>query len=381
MHSAKGILHLSSTSGPGGAEMIVKRLATGLDPKRFRSVVCLFKSGWLAESCEQAGLPTYVVNINGAFDIRWATDFANLLKKEGVALIHAHEFTANVYGTLIGKLAGIPVLATVHGKNYYGDQLKRRMAYRFVARTGRMIAVSNDLKRFMYEKVGIPDCRVTVIYNGVEKWSPPDDHRIVSVRSELALSGWEHVIGSVGSLYPVKGHIHLIRAMPAIVRAYPKTVALLVGRGELEGDLKAEACRLGVEKNVRFLGFRDDIPLLLGLMDVFALPSLSEGLSMALLEAMGAGLPVVASRVGGNSELIEDGQAGFLVPAEDSAALADRVLTLFRRRDMAQAYGQYGRRLVEQRFSSKGMLNAYQDCYSEALGLGGKPPYGHDLSE
>jgi glycosyltransferase involved in cell wall biosynthesis len=361
------ILHLSSTSGPGGAEMIVKRLAGALDPERFRSVVCLFRTGWLSEACEQASLPTHVIDINGAFDVRWARKFFHLLQAEQVVLIHAHEFTANTYGTLLGRLAGIPVVATVHGKNYYSEQGKRRTAYRFVSRAARMVAVSEDLKQFVVERVSIPPNRITVIYNGVE--IPPlfDGQQVQSSKKELNLMKWDHVIGSVGSLYPVKGQIHLIRALPAILRVHPRTGLVLVGQGDLAEELKAEAVRIQVEEHVQFLGFRSDIPVLLNLMDVFVLPSLSEGLSMALLEAMAAECPVVATRVGGNVELVEEGVTGYLVPSESPQLLAERVIDLLRNREEARRFGRRGRDRVREKFSLAGMVDAYQECYCDAI--------------
>jgi glycosyltransferase involved in cell wall biosynthesis len=361
------ILHLSSTSGPGGAEMIVKRLAGVLDPERFRSVVCLFRTGWLSEACEQASLPTHVIDINGAFDVRWARKFFHLLQTERVALIHAHEFTANTYGTLLGRLAGIPVVATVHGKNYYSEQGKRRTAYRFVSRAARMIAVSEDLKQFMVERVGISSHRIKVIYNGVEPSEHFDGPQIQSVKRDLDLTKWDHMIGSVGSLYPVKGQIYLIRALPAILRVYPRTGLVLVGRGDLAEELKVETIRLGVEEHVQFLGFRSDIPVLLNLMDVFVLPSLSEGLSMALLEAMAAECPVVATRVGGNVELVEEGVTGYLVPSENSQLLAERVIDLLRNKQEARRFGRRGRERVREKFSLGGMVDAYQECYCDAI--------------
>lgn len=363
-----GILHLSSTSGPGGAEMIVRRLATSLDRQRFRSIVCLFRSGWLGEACREAGLPTHVLGINGALDLHWARAFIGLVKRERIALIHTHEFTANVYGAMLGRLVGVPVVATIHGKNYYWEQAKRRLAYRFVSRTAKMIAVSQDLKQFVVERVGISAQRIDVIYNGVEAYVAPGADRVRELRGELELGRWDHVIGSVGSLYSVKGHIHLVKALPSILRGCPKTLVLLVGRGESESELKAEASRLGVEAHIRFLGFRNDIPLLLGLMDVFVLPSLSEGLSMALLEAMAAEKPVVATKVGGNAELIVEGETGYLVPSKAPEALADRVVNLLRNKVQAREFGCRGKQRVDEQFSLAGMVSAYQKCYEQAIG-------------
>jgi len=362
------ILHLSSTSGPGGAEMIVRRLALALDSQRFRSVVCLFGPGWLYDACRQAGLPTHVLGMNGAFDVRWARAFVRLLQRECVTVIHAHEFTANTYGTMLGKLAGIPVVATIHGKNYYWEQIKRRTAYRLVSRAAQMIAVSEDLKNFVVERTGVATKRIRVIYNGVDPYVLPETDGIRTVRDEFELHRWDKVIGSVGSLYSVKGHIHLIRALPEILRVCPRTLVLLIGRGDQEAALKAEASRLGVDEHVRFLGFRNDVLLLLCLMDVFVLPSLSEGLSMALLEAMAAGRPIVATSVGGNGELVQEGKSGFLIPAENPHALADRVISLLRNDGQAKAFGHCGKHRVEEHFSLAGMARSYQECYRRAVG-------------
>lgn len=357
------ILHLSSTSGPGGAETLVKRLATSLDPLRFRSIVCLFRRGWLYDATHSLGIPTSVIGIDGAFDLRWARAFAALVRKERVAAIHAHEFTANSYGSLMGQLLRVPVVATVHGKSYFADRAKRRMAYRYVSRVSRMVAVSQDLKDFIVRRAGVAERRLSVIYNGVDTSAPPSAERAGAIRAELGLEAFEHVIGVVGSLYPVKGHVHLIRALPGILRACPKTLLLVVGRGELEQPLKAEAASLRLGEHVRFLGLRDDVPALLSLLDAFVLPSLSEGLSMALLEAMAAGNPVVATRVGGNPEVVVDGDTGFLVDAESPGSIADPVVRLLRGKARAARMGERGRKRVREQFSFRATVEQYQRCY------------------
>lgn len=362
------ILHLSSTSGPGGAEMIVKSLASSLDPCRFRSIVCLFRPGWLCDASRDQGIPTSVIGINGAFDYRWARAFAALVKKEQVAVIHAHEFTANTYGSFMGQILGVPVVATVHGKNYYAEQVKRRVAYRYVSRVSRMVAVSEDLKQFIVQRVGIEEHRVSVVYNGANVASAFPAERLGAIRADLRLDAYDHVIGAVGSLYPVKGHIHLIKALPEILRACPKTLLLLVGQGELEQALKAEVVKQNLDGHVRFLGFRSDVPALLSLFDVFVLPSLSEGLSMALLEAMAAGKPVVATKVGGNSELVLDGDTGFLVDTESPEAISERVTQILLNKRQAVDMGEYGRRRVHDKFSFRAMVDRYQSFYEQTAG-------------
>ena len=307
-----------------------------------------------------------MIAINGALDLKWARTFAALVTRERVAVIHAHEFSANVYGSLVGQLVRVPVVATVHGKSYYAERLRRRMAYRYVSRVSQMVAVSEDLKHFLVRRAGVAAHRIGVVYNGVDTSDPPPLHQLNALRAELRLDGYDNVIGAVGSLYPVKGHIHLIKALPAILRACPRTLLLLVGRGELERVLKEEVASRNLDAHVRFLGFRSDVPALLSTLDVFVLPSLSEGLSMALLEAMAAGRPVVASRVGGNPELVLDGDSGFLVDAESPESIADRVVQLIRDKGQAVRMGDRGRRYVQEKFTFRAMVDHYQRLYDAA---------------
>src|SRR5438105_6430798 len=161
------VLHLSSSSGPGGAETVLASVASGLDASRYRSVVCLFRDGWLRHRCEQLGLETHIIPITGMLDLRWLQRFSQLLRTHGVRLIHAHEFGANTYGTLAGRLVRIPVVATVHGRSYYVDRGHRRLAYRAVSRFAAMVAVSEEVKRFVVERTGVSPRRLRVVYNGV----------------------------------------------------------------------------------------------------------------------------------------------------------------------------------------------------------------------
>lgn len=177
-----------------------------------------------------------------------------------------------------------------------------------------MVAVSEDLKRFITKNVGVPSERIKVIYNGQDVLPRMALEKKRRLQDELGLGEDEQLVGMVGSLYPVKGHKYLLAAVPRILKAHPHTTFLIVGRGELASQLKEEVKRSGLEKQVRFLGFREDVSALLSLMDIFVLPSLSEGLSIALLEAMTAGKPVIATSVGGNPEVVVDGETGFLVP-------------------------------------------------------------------
>lgn len=367
------ILHLCSTSGPGGAERVVSWLASSLDPSRYRSHVCLFRPGWLKDQCDARSLQTTVIPINGMFDWRWVYAALKLMRHEHVALIHAHEFTGNTYGTLLAQMAGVPLIATVHGKSYYPDQVKRRLAYRMVSRLQTMVAVSKDLKQFLVEKISIPAHKISVVYNGIDITTRAEHHSQEDYRRELGLASDESVIGTVGNLYAVKGHTYLLRALPFVLHVHPRTTFIIVGRGDQEVALKEEALHLGIENHVRFLGVREDVQRLLSIMDAFVLPSLSEGLSIALLEAMAAGKPVVATKVGGNPEVVLDGTTGYLVPAQAPHALADSLVKLLTNQSLARQFGESGKQRVLSHFSLSQTVKQYQELYESLLIQQGYP--------
>jgi len=315
------------------------------------------------------GVTTFVIPLAGRFYLQWFRACLRLLRKERVALIHAHEFSAIVCGWIVATVAGVPVVATVHGKNYFWEKLRRRAAYRLVSRQGTMVAVSQDLKRFICDRLGIAEKRVEVIYNGVAQAQTVTDEETQKCKAEIGISGLYPVLGVVGSLYPVKGHRFLLEAIPEILRRWPQAVLLVIGRGELEAALKEQVEQLAIGANVKFLGMRQDVPRFLSVLYAFFLPSLSEGLSLALLEAMASGKPVVATRVGGNPELIDHGRTGFLVQPEDARDLAANLVKLLSDPGMMQEFGQQGAARVRQHFSMGQMVNRYRDLYARSLSV------------
>jgi glycosyltransferase involved in cell wall biosynthesis len=365
--SANLILHLSSTSGPGGAEMLVSSIASGLDRNRFGSMVGLFAPGWLKDRCEKLGLPTAVLPMRSQWDLAWIRRCCTLVRQQQVALIHAHEFRANVFGTIVAKLCGVPLVGTVHGKNYYPEHVKRRVAYRWVSKAARMVAVSEDLRRFLSSQVGVREDRIARIYNGVDMPQRMSSEQVARVRSDLGIDPSEFALGIVGSLYPVKGHTYLLQAVQSVLKVHPKIKLLVVGQGDLDICLKRQAVELGIEHAVSFLGLRNDVPNVLAALDLFVLPSLSEGLSVALLEAMSAAVPVIASRVGGNPEIVQDGLTGLLVTPKAVSELTGHILEMINKRDRSKLFGERGRERVANVFTTAQMLNHYQELYEECL--------------
>ena len=346
---------------------MISTLAAALNQDQMRVIVGLFRPGWLQTECERLGVGTVVIPMTGVLGLQWFLGYWRLIRKERVALIHGHEFSAIVCGWILAKMAGVPLVATVHGKNYFWEKWRRRVAYRIVGWYGSMVAVSADLKRFIYDKVGVAEGRVQVIYNGVPPAQMVTEEEVQTCKAELAIVGRYPVLGVVGSLYPVKGHRFLISAMPEIIRRWPGAVLLVVGRGELEALLKAQAEQLGIGANIRFLGMRQDVPRLLSVLDAFVLPSLSEGLSLALLEAMASGKPVVATAVGGNPELVDQGQTGLLVRSEDAGSLATKLVELLQDPLMMQRFSEQGAKRVRQLFSLEQMVIQYRGLYVSLL--------------
>lgn len=364
----KTILHLSSSSGPGGAERVVCALAASLDSTKFRSIVGLFRGGWLKDQCEARGVRTVVLTGEGFLHWKWMLECYRLVKREGVDLIQAHEFDAIVHGWVVAKLAGIPLVGTIHGKVYFHEKARRRCSYRIISRSATLVAVSEDLKRFIVDEVGIAASRVQVVYNGLDPAAvAAPDADPLQVKRELGLASDELVVGAVGNLYPVKGHRYLLDAIPEVLKACPNTTFLFIGRGELEASLKAQAQALGIEQKVKFLGLRQDVPRLLAVMDVFCMPSLSEGLSIALLEAMAARKAVVVTRVGGNPELVVDGKTGLLVPSQDAPALSRALLALLPNVALRSRFGTSAHERLRTNFSLAAMTARYQQAYREAL--------------
>ena len=361
------VLHLSSSSGPGGAETVVASVASGLNPARYRSVVCLFRDGWLRERCESLGLETHILRMRGMLDLGWLREFKGLLRDREVALIHAHEFGANTWGTMAGRLARRPVVATVHGRSYYADRGRRRLAYRVVSRAAVMVAVSEDVKRFVVKATGVSDRRLRVVHNGIGPQAPVSREASLRARADLGILDGERVITVVGSLYEVKGHRYLLEAAPQILTACPSTVFVFAGRGDCEAALREQAKNLGIEARVRFLGLRQDVPTLLELGDVFVQPSLSEGLSIAILEAMAAARPVVTTRVGGNPELVVDGETGLLVEPADAQGLASAVTRVLADPTEARRLGDNGLARVRNRFTIGAMVREYEAIYDTAV--------------
>ena len=364
------VLHLIETSEAGGAETIVLSIAKSLRDRGHHSVIGLLETGWLEDELKNCGFVPIILELRSAYDFGCIRSLCKLIGDFRIDLVHSHEFMMNVYGTVAGLIKGIPVITTVHGKNYYWERTRRRVAYRVVSRVSRMVAVSEDLKCFLERQVSISRDRIEKIYNGIdsklyERNSLMDG--LSFTKERLSIPRNSPVIGTVGMLVPVKDHKTILEAAKRVIRKWPDAIFLIVGDGASLELLKTKAHELGLENNVRFTGFRRDVPSLLHIMNVYVCSSLSEGHSLSILEAMAAGKPVIATDVGGNPEVVVDGETGFLIRPGDPEGLASRIAFLLGDQARAHELGAKGKMRVDQTFSLERTVDFYHQLYKCAL--------------
>lgn len=356
------------TTGPGGAETMLLGLAGELR-EQGHGVVAVVPSGgeaWLFDRFRSGGFTTEEIPLGGPIHRPTIRRLIEIIRDHDLDLLHSHEFTLAVNGAVASRLGGCAHVITMHGGLYFADRLRRRLALRAAsALSDSTVAVSHFSRRVVADRLSIAEDGLEVVHNGVSPLLGSADE----VRRELGCGVDDVLILAVGNLYPVKGHGFLVDAVGNLLQTSPARVILAIaGRGEQEAVLRAQASALGLDDSVRLLGFRSDIPDLLAAADVFAMPSLSEGLPMAILEAMFAGKAIVASEVGGIPELIQDGVQGILVPASDAGRLTAALRTLVLDGDLRRRMGAAAAERAEGAFSTRAMGARYLDIYRAAVG-------------
>jgi sugar transferase (PEP-CTERM/EpsH1 system associated) len=313
------------------------------------------------------------------YDIECYRRLRKLLRELSPAIIHSRNMAA-----LEAQLCtiGLPAVKRVHGE--HGREVNdldgsnwKYLYFRKVMRliVHRYITVSKDLENWLVSEVGVKPARLTQIYNGVDhiRFAPDSVNPLALLPPQWREHDGILVVGTVGRLTPVKDQQILLQAAANIRAKHPglrdKLRLVIVGDGPLRSELEQLIQRLDLEDTVWLAGDRKDVPELLQMMDVFALPSLGEGISNTVLEAMASSLPVVATAVGGNMELVKEGFNGGLVPVGDCQALANAILSLLQNERERIRQGKNARQCVSQQFDWSRTVNAYLGVYDELLGL------------
>ena len=359
------VVHLVEALGTGGLERVVQGLVRHADGRLFRvEVLCAVRGGPVAEEIEATGTTVRVLGATG-YRPRDILRAARLLKQIGADIIHSHGHFAGVLGRCAAWWSGVP--AAVHHLHTIDGTFreKHRRLEQFLARLSeRVVCCSEAVETHALRDLRVPGRLVAVVPNGIDP--PPPASRADAL--EILGRPPVPVVGCVGSLARHKGQAVLLRAMARLTEGRAGPTVVFVGDGPERPALEAGAAALAGRARVLFTGERTDARRLLPAFDIAVVPSLErEGFGLAALEAMDAGLPVVASRVGGLPEVVQDGRSGLLVPPGDEAALAAAIARLLERPDERVRFGAEGRRRVESRFRAAPMARRIETLYEEAL--------------
>jgi len=378
----------------GGAQEVVRTLVEYLASDDCLPVVCSFKDGPLRQDIERLGIrvevlpprrysivafPLFVVDM-----IRIWWSLARLVKKYDIDVVQTHLLTILDFLVLLVRYTTRlrVVLWTFHSANFviaerhlpkYKWLLKpKRYAHHLLYRltsclVNGFIAVSDEVKEAMMEIIGPIQDKITVIHNGVDVKRYGHLVDKTRVQSQLGLGDNARLIAVVGTLGEPKGHRYLVEAMATVAPQYPDVHVLFIGDGHLKEELQAQVESLNLGQWVHFLGNRHDVPDLLAASELFVLPSLWEGLSMALLEAMAAGKPIVATAVSGTTQVMIPGETGLVVPPRDSRALAEAIIQLLSNPAQAQMMGQAARQHVKMNFSAQKQADEHLVLYHSLL--------------
>lgn len=356
----------------GGAEKQIFELARNIDRDKYELIVgCLSKKDNLLSQIREGGVKTITFHVKYIYDlfgIKQGIAFKNFLKKENVDILVTYHFGSDVWGAVFGRLAGVPVIISSRRDEGYWRKKIHTLTYRLINRWYKKILVNSQaVKRMVLEKDKAPGHKVQLIYNGIdlERFQGAMDR--AGTKEKLGFPQDSYLVGCVGNLRPVKGHTYLIKAAQQVIKVFPKAHFVFIGIGESKESLATEAKDAGIENNIHFLGIKKDIPAMLAIMDICALPSLSEGFSNALLEYMAAGKPIVATAVGGNVDVIEHEKNGLLVPPKDPQALAEAVIRLLKEKEFAAALAANARKTVEERFDMKKQIREFEQ-FLESVG-------------
>jgi glycosyltransferase involved in cell wall biosynthesis len=359
----------------GGTELNAVRTAERLDRNRFDlRVICLQTSGPLLARYEAAGIPVHrfpIDNLYGPKTLRQAFAVARFLRGEGVSIVHSHDQYSNFFASLSARIARTPVI--IASKRWGRPSFK----YRVVAAAGfrlahRVLANSGWVAQALEQEDGVSRRRIVVIPNFVDDsaLAPPPPGWREGLLQELDLGGDVQVVGILARLEPIKDHASLLRAVAALAPRWPKLRLLLVGEcldGATLPALERLADELGIRPIVRFAGRRPQTPTTHHLFDISVLSSLSEGFPNSVVEAMAAGKPVVATRVGGIPDAVREGETGLLVPASSPDALAAAIESLLADPERRRRMGAAGQARVREEFLAGRVIGSLERFYEEMV--------------
>jgi sugar transferase (PEP-CTERM/EpsH1 system associated) len=354
------VVHVVTTLAIGGLEKVVFDLARCRTKDRFGiRVICLDSSGVLEPAFSEIGVSVEVIGTVGSVPSR-VMKLARRLRQLRPHVVHTHNPQAHLHGAWASRMANVPaVVHTRHGRQRAEGHVLPALSRIATAWTSRFVAVSEDAARIARDAERVPAAKLSVIHNGI------DVEQFSADRVPRPQSGGRAI--SVGRLDPIKDQGTLLRAVRLVVDRMPDFRLDMVGDGPSRPELEALRETLGLADHVLFHGYQEDVRPLLVAADVFLLSSISEGVSIALLEAMACGLPAVATDVGGNREVIVPGECGCLVPAGSPEALASGMLSVLADAGSFERMRHAARRRIEEQFNLRKVVAQYETVYNLCL--------------
>lgn len=362
------ILHAVRSLEFGGAEKMVVDLSaiqkeSGLvEP----FILCIVRGGPLTHRATELGLKYSICGMESNKYLSPAIKIYRQIKKFNIDIVHTHNFVSHFRASIAAKISRVPIIHTKHGRAVNMLQrfpVLRRLIYNFAE---KIVVVSEDTREIFIEKTGIVREKTEVIYNGIgiNKFSIS---RVDGLREKLDIGESDIIFGSVSRLDPVKDHLTLVRAFAKVCPSNKNIKLLIIGDGPERERIEKMIEKLSIKKQVKMVGFSDDIPSFLSIMDLFLQPSLEEGFSLTILEAMAAGVPVVSTPVGGTPEIIREGETGTLVPAGDVKGFTDVMNKFLSNREHFQSMAKRAKENVSSNFSLDSMADNYLSLYYSIL--------------
>ncbi len=351
--------------GPGGTERLVIDMTREIHRHAYVMVSCLDELGDWSNQLTDLGIEMTCLGRNAGFDWRLGLKIARLCKQHRINVIHCHHYSPYIYGALAGLLRlGLRVVYTEHGRLSDGEpSLKRKIANQIFGRLpGRFFAVSHELREHMLQE-GFSKQRLKVVHNGIAKGDAPTPAHCLSARQAMGVAPDAFVLGTVARLDAVKDLGNLLDAFTLFHKKYNTGRLVIVGDGEEMPMLRKKVADHRLEDAVVFMGKRDDVRMLLYGLDLYINCSITEGISVTILEAMASQVCVLATDVGGTGEIITSGVDGLLVKAKNSNALSQGIGQLYEDQQMRDQIAAAGSRRVATHFSMKRMVDSYLTSY------------------
>lgn len=361
------VLHITFNMGIGGTEQVIRQIIENSDQSQFKhEVLCIDGGvGPLGKALMARGVYIEITRRIPGVDTKLITFVRRLIGSRDINVVHCHQYTPYFYGVLGAITTGAKVIFTEHGR-FFPDRhnFKRRLINPLLVMiTAHITAISESTAKAVAKYEYINRSRIEVVYNGIKKIGTQGLSRDKLLSElDLAVDNCKY-IGTISRIEPIKNQVMMINAFYLVKQQFSDLKLILIGDGVKLSELKRLTRSLGIERDVVFTGFLDNPQRFISLFEIFLLSSFSEGTSMTILEAMSLSKPCVVTNVGGNPEIVTDGETGIVVPSDDAEKFSQAILKLLSDDKLMLTYGEEGRKQFLQKFTALHMINNYQKLY------------------